>query len=150
MVQFDQLQLVYIDRCCVNFSFNEMTCWLQMHPTSIHITAVLVNWTTPTGRPQKGVATSWLNLKRPAGEETPLVPVFVRKSQFRLPFKPTVPVIMIGPGTGVAPFRGFIQDRHIVKSEGNVCVIVICVCTKRWHPRKAVLLSQIFLNLIYD
>ena len=99
-----------------------------MHPTSIHITAVLVNWTTPTGRPQKGVATSWLNLKRPAGEETPLVPVFVRKSQFRLPFKPTVPVIMIGPGTGVAPFRGFIQDRHVVKSEGIFCVFVSLIC----------------------
>lgn len=91
----------------------------KMHPTTVHITAVLVEYTTPTGKLQKGVATSWLKLKQPAGEQRPKIPVFVRKSQFRLPFKPTVPVIMIGPGTGVAPFRGFIQDRHVLKTEGK-------------------------------
>merc|ERR1712141_984586 len=84
----------------------------KMNPKSIHITAVVTLWTTKTGRTQKGVATTWLQLKKPAGEEKPRVPIFVRKSQFRLPFKPSVPVIMIGPGTGLAPFRGFIQDRH--------------------------------------
>lgn len=42
----------------------------------------------------------------------------MRKSQLRLPHKPQTPVIMIGPGTGLAPFRGFIQDRHHQKKNG--------------------------------
>lgn len=91
----------------------------KLHPTKVHITAVLVDWVTPTNRNQKGVATWYLKNKVPTESLKPTAPVFIRKSQFRLPFKPTTPVIMVGPGTGIAPFRGFIQDRAAQKRAGN-------------------------------
>lgn len=90
-----------------------------MQPDRISITAVLIEYKTLTDRQMHGVATGWLHYKRPTDSERPTVPIFVRKSQFRLPYKPSVPVILIGPGTGLAPMRGFIQDRYAVFKDGK-------------------------------
>ncbi|CAH1100163.1 unnamed protein product [Psylliodes chrysocephalus] len=92
----------------------------RLYPNTVHITAVVVEYDTPTGRHNKGVATTWLKDKIPNSEsDLPVVPIFIRKSQFRLPTKPQTPIIMVGPGTGFAPFRGFIQERNVCKGEGK-------------------------------
>lgn len=92
----------------------------KLYPTVVHVTAVLVQYETKGGRTNKGVATTYLAQKAINGtEDLPKVPVFIRKSQFRLPTKSETPVIMIGPGTGLAPFRGFIQERDLHRNEGK-------------------------------
>ncbi|XP_048836268.1 NADPH--cytochrome P450 reductase-like isoform X1 [Brienomyrus brachyistius] len=92
----------------------------KVHANSIHICAVVVEYKTLTGRTNKGVATNWLKNKVVTDNgHKPAVPMYVRKSQFRLPFKPSSPVIMIGPGTGIAPFMGFIQERGWLRSQGK-------------------------------
>ncbi|KAK2711550.1 hypothetical protein QYM36_012643, partial [Artemia franciscana] len=91
----------------------------KVHPTAVHVTAVVVRYTTPTGRINKGVATTWLSSKKPEDGVVHTVPCYIRKSQFRLPPRVQTPIIMIGPGTGIAPFRGFLQERAFLKSEGR-------------------------------
>lgn len=55
-----------------------------------------------------------------ASEEGARLPVFIeRNERFRLPADPSRDVIMIGPGTGVAPFRGFVQERAAVGASGR-------------------------------
>jgi sulfite reductase (NADPH) flavoprotein alpha-component len=58
-------------------------------------------------RLRKGVASSFLWERAPL--HTPSIPIFLTRSLFKLPQDPATPVILIGPGTGIAPYRGFIQ-----------------------------------------
>ena len=78
----------------------------KQHPHSIHVTCAIVIDTTATGRQHLGVCSNYLK-SLSVGDR---IPIFVRHSHFKLPKQPSTPIVMVGPGTGLAPFRGFLQE----------------------------------------
>lgn len=89
----------------------------KMQPDKASITVGVVRGPAKSGRGEyRGVASNYLAARQP-GE--PIV-LFVSSpdSGFQLPENPETPVIMVGPGTGIAPFRGFLQARSALKQEG--------------------------------
>lgn len=89
---------------------------LKANPGHVHLTIAQVRYESH-GRQRGGVCSTFL-----ADRVTPdmPLPVFVQPSHgFRLPADLSKPVIMIGPGTGVAPFRAFLQERQATGAQGK-------------------------------
>ncbi len=80
------------------------------HPGEVRLTVSVVRYTNDLGRDRKGVCSTYLADHADDGP----VQVFVQRSpHFRPPTDPATPMIMVGPGTGVAPFVGFLEDRQV-------------------------------------
>jgi len=86
------------------------------HPDEAHLLVGVVRWESH-GRARGGVASTWM-AERLAGGGT--VPVFLKPNRhFRLPADGDVPVVMVGPGTGIAPFRAFLEQRRETGAKGK-------------------------------
>ncbi|QEL20363.1 sulfite reductase subunit alpha [Limnoglobus roseus] len=89
---------------------------LKVYPEEVHLTVGVVRY-TQGGRVRKGVASNFITETLRTRQK---VGVFVHPSSgFRLPADGNVPVIMVGPGTGIAPFRAFLQERSISGAAGK-------------------------------
>ena len=89
---------------------------LKTNPGRVALTVDAVHYDI-NGRTRLGVASTFLTNRIEAGQR---IKAYVQKAQaFALPADPAVPIIMIGPGTGIAPFRAFLHERMATKAPGR-------------------------------
>ncbi|MEO0371326.1 MAG: sulfite reductase flavoprotein subunit alpha [Pseudomonadota bacterium] len=85
------------------------------HPGEVHLTVAAVRWMYE-GRPHRGVASTFLADHVPEGATAGIF--MTPNKAFRVPEDNDRPMIMVGPGTGVAPFRAFLEERQARGAEG--------------------------------
>lgn len=90
---------------------------LKAHPNEVHLTIHHLVYET-RGHTRKGVCTHFLSEIAPIGEK--IVPIYPYPHKgFTIPKDPNTPIIMVGPGTGVAPFRAFLEERRLQNASQN-------------------------------
>ena len=87
-----------------------------LYPDEVHLTVAIVRYRT-NSRDRVGVCTTYLSDRIELN--APIVPVFVASSRFGLPADDSADLIMVGPGTGIAPFRAFLQERIASGASGR-------------------------------
>ena len=86
------------------------------HPDQVHTTVRVVRYNAH-GHDRQGIASGHLGERAPVGST---MPIFLHENNaFRLPEDTDAPVIMIGPGTGIAPFRAFLEHRQVLGQKGD-------------------------------
>ncbi|XP_054847151.1 nitric oxide synthase, endothelial isoform X2 [Eublepharis macularius] len=109
----------------------------EASPGQIHLTVAVLSYRSKDGKGplRHGVCSTWLSRLAP-GE---MVPTFVRGAPgFHLPEDPSAPCILVGPGTGIAPFRSFWQQRlHALDSAGSLPseLILVFGCRSSHHDQ---------------
>lgn len=87
-----------------------------MHPDAVHTTVRVVRYDA-YGRNRQGLASGHLGERAPVAAT---MPIFLHANgNFRLPEDTSAPVVMVGPGTGIAPFRAFLQERQAKGDKGD-------------------------------
>ncbi|KAI9847514.1 MAG: hypothetical protein M1837_002415 [Sclerophora amabilis] len=109
----------------------------KVTPTSVSLLVVIVGWVDPKGRDRFGQATRYMNKLRVGDPVT----VSVKPSVMKLPPSSTQPLIMAGLGTGLAPFRAFVQYRAWQKAQGMDIGAVLLYMGSR-HQREEYLYGE--------
>ncbi|XP_044150136.1 nitric oxide synthase, endothelial-like isoform X1 [Bufo gargarizans] len=113
---------------------------LEAYPDQIHLTVAVVSYHTQEnkGPLHYGICSTWLDQLTPGSH----VPCFVRGAPtFNLPSDISAPCILVGPGTGIAPFRGFWQQRlYDIENKGlnpgEMTLLFGCRCAELDHIHK--------------
>src|SRR5262245_5043230 len=93
-----------------------IACSPKSNPNAVALTVDAVRYAVK-GRRRLGVASTFLAERVAPGDK---IKTYVQKAhQFALPTDPSIPIIMVGPGTGVAPFRAFLHERMATKAPGR-------------------------------
>jgi sulfite reductase (NADPH) flavoprotein alpha-component len=86
------------------------------HGREVHTTVAVVRYRSHN-RERGGIASTMLADRTGVGGR---VPIYIHPNKkFRLPANPSTPIIMVGPGTGIAPFRGFLHERRALGAPGK-------------------------------
>ncbi|KAM9642633.1 NADPH-dependent diflavin oxidoreductase 1 isoform 2-T2 [Trichechus inunguis] len=96
-----------------------ITSSLLALPGRLQILVAVVQYWTRLKEPRRGLCSCWLASLDP-GQGPIRVPLWVRPGGLTFPKMPDTPVVMVGPGTGVAPFRAAIQERVAQGQTGNL------------------------------
>ncbi|XP_020553587.1 NADPH-dependent diflavin oxidoreductase 1 isoform X3 [Sesamum indicum] len=91
------------------------------HPNQVHLTVSVVSWTTPYKRKRTGLCSAWLASLDP--QQRVFIPAWFRKGSLPPP-RPSLPLILIGPGTGCAPFHGFVEERALQSKTVSTAPII--------------------------
>ena len=90
---------------------------LKAHPGQVHLLVVSVQYSI-RGRVREGVCSTWLASRWPVDSTAELY-LQNQQKHFSMPADPETPMIMVGPGTGLAPFRAFIEERLATRARGK-------------------------------
>ncbi|GFO45694.1 NADPH-dependent diflavin oxidoreductase 1, partial [Plakobranchus ocellatus] len=115
----------------------------KAHPGELHVLMAVVHYRTKLFLPRLGICSNWLASLDPEGEHAESsmtsVAIWVKRGTIRFPTDPSIPLIMVGPGTGLAPFRSEISER-CAEGMGGLVLFFGCrneskdfFCNEEWQ-----------------
>ena len=111
----------------------------KMYPNEVHLLIVVVDWVNSKGEKRYGQCSKFLADLRHGDE----VVVGVKPSVLKLPADPKTPIIMAGLGTGLAPFKAFLEEKVIQREQGHEIGEVYLFLGSR-HQRQEYLYGELF------